>query len=176
MTPDSVLKQWIEQEQRIKARLQPPGVIAPAVLGSMSGAQLFQAIHRGELPSIWIGETLNFVPIEITDEQAVFQGQPQTAHLNPLGSIHGGWYCTLLDSALGCCIHQRLPAGKGYTTLELKVNMTRALSPKVERVRAIGKVIHLGGQVATSEASLVGPDGKLYGHATSTCLVFPMPA
>jgi uncharacterized protein (TIGR00369 family) len=78
----------------------------------------------------------------------------------------------LLDSALGCCIHASLPAGKSYTTLELKVNMIRALTPKVQRVRAEGRVIHLGGQTATADARLVGPDGKLYAHASTTCLIF----
>ena len=86
--------------------------------------------------------------------------------------MHGGWFATLLDSALGCAVHSALPAGKGYTTLELKVNMIRSLSPKVPRVRAEGRVIHVGGQTATAEARLVGHDGKLYAHGSTTCLVF----
>ena len=91
-----------------------------------------------------------------------------------MGTVHGGWYATLLDSALGCAVHSALPQGKGYTTLELKVNMIRALTPQVPRVRAEGRVIHLGGQTATADARLVGPDGKLYAHASTTCLVFAM--
>ena len=89
-----------------------------------------------------------------------------------MGSVHGGWYATLLDSALGCCVHAALPAGKGYTTLELKVNLIRAIRPDTTRVRAIGQVIHVGGQTATADAQLVGPDGKLYAHGSTTCLVF----
>jgi uncharacterized protein (TIGR00369 family) len=90
--------------------------------------------------------------------------------------VHGGWFATLLDSALGCAVHSALPAGKGYTTLELKVNIVRALTDAVPLVRAEGKLIHLGRQMATSEARLVGPDGKLYAHGTTTCLVFDQTA
>lgn len=89
-----------------------------------------------------------------------------------MGAVHGGWFATLLDSAVGCAIHTTLPAGKGYTTLELKVNMVRPLNDSVPLVRAEGKVIHAGHQVATAEGRLVGPDGKLYAHATTTCLIF----
>jgi uncharacterized protein (TIGR00369 family) len=89
-----------------------------------------------------------------------------------MGGVHGGWFATLLDSALGCAVHSALPQGKAYTTLELKVNIVRALTPKVVRVRADGRVIHVGGQTATAEARLLGPDGRLYAHASTTCLVF----
>jgi uncharacterized protein (TIGR00369 family) len=89
--------------------------------------------------------------------------------------VHGGWFATLLDSALGCAVHTALPAGKSYTTLELKVNMIRALTSKVGLVRAEGRVIHVGGQVATSEAKLVDAGGKLYAHGTTTCLIFDLP-
>jgi uncharacterized protein (TIGR00369 family) len=105
----------------------------------------------------------------------VFQGRPQRRHYNPLGTVHGGWFATLLDSAVGCAIHATLPAGKGYTTLELKVNMVRPLNDGVPLVRAEGKVIHAGRQVATAEGRIVGPDGKLYAHATTTCLIFDHP-
>jgi len=104
----------------------------------------------------------------------VFQGTPGPAHLNPLGTVHGGWYATLLDSALGCAVHSAMPQGKAYTTLELKVNLVRAIGPQVQRVRAIGQTIHVGGQTATADARLVGPDGKLYAHGSTTCLVFDM--
>jgi uncharacterized protein (TIGR00369 family) len=91
-----------------------------------------------------------------------------------MGTIHGGWYATLLDSALGCAVHTMMPAGRGYTTAELGVNLVRAIGPKVTRVRAEGRVIHCGRQLATAEGRIVGPDGTLYAHATTTCLVFEM--
>jgi uncharacterized protein (TIGR00369 family) len=127
---------------------------------------------RGGLPSAPIGRTLDFVLVEVADGKAVFQGTPGPAHLNPVGSIHGGWYATLLDSALGCAVATRLPAGRAYTTAELSVNLVRAIGPKVQRVRAEGEVLHCGRQLATAQARLVGPDGTLYAHATTTCLVF----
>ena len=105
----------------------------------------------------------------------MFQGTPGPQLLNPMGSVHGGWFATLLDSALGCAVHTTMPPGRGYTTAELGVNMVRAISTKVPRVRAIGQVIHAGRQLATAEARLVGPDGTLYAHATTTCLVFELP-
>jgi len=112
------------------------------------------------------------VLIEATRERAVFQGRPQLRHYNPLGSVHGGWIATLLDSCVGCAVHVSLPAGKAYTTAELKVNYVRAVTDRVGLVRAVGTVIHLGNRMATAEGRLVGPDGKLYAHATTTCFVF----
>jgi len=113
--------------------------------------------------------------LEIALGRALFQGTPGPQHLNPLGTIHGGWFATLLDSALGCAVHTMLPAGRGYTTAELGINVVKALTPKVTRVRAEGRVIHCGRQLATAEARLVGADGTLYAHATTTCLVFELP-
>lgn len=89
-----------------------------------------------------------------------------------MGGVHGGWYATLLDSALGCAVHTKMPVGRGYTTAELSVNLVRAIGPRAPRVRAEGRVLHAGRQLATAEARLVGPDGTLYAHATTTCLVF----
>ena len=105
----------------------------------------------------------------------MFQGRPSAHHYNPLGTVHGGWFATLLDSALGCAVHTLMPAGRGYTTAELSVNYVRGLSPKVGRVRAEGTVLHCGKQLATAEARLTGCDGKLYAHASTTCFIFDIP-
>jgi uncharacterized protein (TIGR00369 family) len=168
--------QWQAEEQAVRQRADAggstAGVATPAQVAGLSGMQVFEAIFAGQLPRPPIGDTLDFIPVAVQKGHAVFQGRPLTRHYNPLGTVHGGWFSTLLDSALGCAVHSALPAGKAYTTLELKVNMIRALTVKVPLVRAIGQVIHVGGQVATAEAKLVGPDGKLYAHATTTCLVF----
>lgn len=102
----------------------------------------------------------------------MFQGRPRLEHYNPLGSVHGGWFATLLDSAVACAVHSTLPAGKAYTTLELKMNIVRALTDRVPLVRAEGRVVHAGRQVATAEGRLVGPDATLYAHASTTYLVF----
>jgi uncharacterized protein (TIGR00369 family) len=174
-TPDATLATWLAEEAAQRAIMDAgagPGLSRIDQVIGLSGAQQFEAMLAGRLPYPHIAKTLDFLLMAASPGTAVFQGTPAVAHLNPLGSVHGGWFATLLDSALGCCIHASLPAGKSYTTLELKVNMIRAITPKVPRVRAIGHVIHLGGQTATAEARLVGPDGKLYAHASTTCLVF----
>ncbi len=171
------LAQWLSDEDAVRAALgREPGVARAEQVQGRSGIEFFRAMQRGEIPPPPIGPTLDFLPVRIEPGLAVFQGTPRYAHYNPLGTVHGGWYCTLLDSAVGCAIHAALPAGKAYTTIELKVNLVRALTDRVPRVRAEGRVIHLGGRVATAEGRLVGPDGRLYAHATTTCLVMDMPA
>ncbi len=151
-----------------------PGVAQLDQIAGLTGLQTMQAMLRGDIPHAAIAKTLDFMIIEVSEGRAVFQGTPGPAHFNPMGTIHGGWYATLLDSALGCAVHTMMPVGRGYTTAELGVNLVRAIGPKVTRVRAEGKVIHCGRQLATAEARLVGPDGTLYAHATTTCLVFDM--
>lgn len=176
MTADETLARWQADEQRVRSRLAPIGWARPGELASRSGVQFFDAIFAGELPSPPIGETLDFVPVHVESGFAVFQGKPKPRHYNPLGTVHGGWFATLLDSAVGCAVHSTLPAGKGHTTVELNINIVRALTEAVPLVRAEGKVIHVGRQVATAEGRMIGHDGKLYAHASTTCLVFEMPA
>jgi uncharacterized protein (TIGR00369 family) len=172
MTVDKVIEQWRSEDHAVRARLLAADAAPRSQVFGRTGMQVFEAIFAGELPPAPIGETLDFIPVHIEPGIAVFQGRPQRRHYNPLGTVHGGWFCTLLDSAVGCAVHSMLPAYKGYTTLELKVNMVRPLSDKVPLVRAEGKVIHVGRQTATAEGRIVGPDGKLYAHATTTCLIF----
>ncbi|MDN8617443.1 PaaI family thioesterase [Variovorax ginsengisoli] len=172
MEVDQVVARWEADETRVRARFSAPGAEAKGQVFGRSGMEMFEAIFAGDLPPPPIGDTLDFVPIYMEPGAAVFQGRPQRRHYNPLGTVHGGWFATLLDSALGCAVHSTLPAGKGFTTLELKVNMVRPLNDQVPLVRAEGKVIHAGRQVATAEGRIVGPDGKLYAHATTTCLIF----
>lgn len=176
MTFDQVIEKWKADEAAVRARLREPGAAPRDQVAGRSGMEIFQAIFAGELPPAPIGDTLDFVPIHMAPGEAVFQGRPQQRHYNPLGTVHGGWFATLLDSAVACAIHTTLLAGKGYTTLELKVNMVRALNDSVPLVRAEGKVIHVGRQVATAEGRIIGADGKLYAHATTTCLIFDHPA
>lgn len=138
----------------------------------LSGLELFEAMIAGRLPGAPIAGTLDFMLVEASRGRAVFQGRPQLGHYNPLGTVHGGWIATLLDSAVGCAVHTTLPAGKAYTTLELKVNFVKAVSARQTLVRAEGEVISAGARVATARGQLVGPDGTLYAHATTTCLIF----
>jgi uncharacterized protein (TIGR00369 family) len=151
------------------------GVATPEQVAGLSGLQTLHAMLAGDLPYPPIAETLDFQLIEADYGKAVFQGTPQLRHYNPLGSVHGGWYATLLDSALGCAVHTTLPSGMAYTTAEVSVNIVRAATTRTGPLRAIGQIVHSGRQLATAEARIVGPDGKLYAHGTTTCLVFPMP-
>ena len=177
MTHVDRLEEWLAQEREVVARIeQGPGcgVARPEQVAGRSGLDVLQAMLRGELPYPPIARTLSFQLLEVDVGRAVFQGAPGPDHLNPMGGVHGGWYATLLDSALGCSVHTMMPPGRGYTTAELGVNLVKAIGPKVQRVRAEGKVVHCGRQLATAEARLVGPDGTLYAHATTTCLVFEL--
>jgi uncharacterized protein (TIGR00369 family) len=179
MEMTSQLDAWLaaEDAQRaINTGGPGAGVARPDQVLGLDGLQLMQAMLRGELPYPPIAKTLNFMLVEIDKGRAVFQGAPLFEHLNPLGTVHGGWFATLLDSALGCAVHSMMPAGRGYTTAELGVNLVRAITPKVQRVRAEGQIVHCGRQLATATARLVGPDGTLYAHASTTCLVFEIPS
>jgi uncharacterized protein (TIGR00369 family) len=176
MSHHETLAQWRDQETAVRARLLSPGVVPRGQVFEMTGMAVFEAILAGILPPAPIGDSLDFIPIHMEPGVAIFQGKPMLRHYNPLGTVHGGWFCTLLDSAVGCAVHTTLPAGKGYTTLEIKVNILRPLTDAVPLVRAEGKVIHAGRQVATAEGRIVGPDGKIYAHATTTCLIFDQPS
>jgi len=178
MTRMNQLETWLAQEQEVQARLDAGagcGVARPEQVAGRTGLETLQAMLRGELPYPPMARTLSFQLLEAEAGRALFQGQPGSEHLNPMGGVHGGWYATLLDSALGCAVHSMMPPGRGYTTAELGVNLVKAIGRNVQRVRAEGKVLHCGRQLATAEARLFGPDGTLYAHATTTCLVFELP-
>lgn len=168
---EDTLAAWAAREAEVLARRQRVGLGRPEQFAGRSGMEIFQAMLAGEIPAPPITRTLNFMLVEAGLGRAEFQGRPLFDHYNPLGTVHGGWIATLLDSAVACAVHTTLPAGKTYTTLELKVNYVKALTDQVPLVRAIGEVIHRGGKVGTSQGRLVGPDGTLYAHATTTCIV-----
>lgn len=133
-------------------------------------AQLRAMQASGRQPPI--GETLGFVLAEVEFGRAVFEGEPGRSVYNPIGSVHGGYAATLLDSACGIAVHSRLAVGQGYTTLELKVAYHRGLSDRSGRVRAEGVVVTMGRRVAFAEAKLFDGEGRLCASATSTLLVF----
>ncbi len=171
LTPEQTLAAWEADEASVRASRSALGVIRPEQVAGKSGIEVFNAMFSGELPQPHIGETLDFLPVLVEPGRAVFQGRPRRAHYNPLGTVHGGWFATLLDSCVGCAIHSSLPAGKSYTTVELKINIVRALTENVPLVRAEGKVVHLGRSMGTAEGRLYGHDGRLYAHASTTCFI-----
>lgn len=167
----ATLARWEADEARVRATLAPPGLAPMEQIAHLSGLQWFEAISRGELPSVPIGATMDFCPVEFGHGFFTFQGRPHVRFANPMGTIHGGWIATLLDSCVACAVHTTLPAGRAYTTAELKISYVRALTAGVPLVRAEGRIINAGRQVGFAEGRLVGPDGKLYAHATTTCVV-----
>lgn len=174
-TRNETLAQWEAREADIRGRMAPAGYAAPDQLKAASGLEFLQGIMDGQVPPALMGETLDFLPVEAEAGRVVFQGRPSKKHYNPLGSVHGGFFCTLLDSALGCAVHSVLPKGTGYTTVEIKVNLTRAMTDKSGLVRAEAKVIQVGSRIGIAEGRIYDAEGKLYAHATTTCLIFPLP-
>ena len=173
------LTEWMEKSAAVCVKLLAgggkPGLALPERIAGKSGMEIMQAMLAGELPYSHIAETMDFALIAVEPGKATFQGTPQLKHYNPLGTVHGGWFATLLDSAVGCAVHTLMPAGRGYAKAELGINIVRAASHDTGPLRAIGTVIHCGRQLATAEGRIVGPDGRLYAHATTTCLVFDLP-
>jgi len=163
---------WTALHEEKQKSLTRPGTSDREIIGRYDGMGFLNALMSGDLPYPPILKTLNFALLEAEPGRALVQGLPLFDHYNPLGSVHGGWYCTVLDTALGCAVHSTLPKGKGYTTLELKVNMIRPLTGNTGPVRAEGRIIHSGNQTAIAEATLFDCNGKLYASATTTCLIF----
>ena len=138
---------------------------------TISGIEYLRALQSGELPPPPFAVLLGIWITEVSEGRVVFAVEPGEYHYNPLGTVHGGVMATLLDSALGCAVQSLLPAGTTYTTLELKVNYLRPVTAKTGMVYAEGKIIHLGGRIATAEARLTDAEGKLYAHGTTTCII-----
>jgi uncharacterized protein (TIGR00369 family) len=141
----------------------------------LSGFDFFRKMLAGELPHPPMLEFLGIRLVEADAGRVVFTANVQEQFYNGTGVAHGGFAATILDTALGCCINSTTPPGKRFTTLELKVNLTRPLTIAANPLRCEGKVLHVGGRTALSEAWLYGIDGKLYAHATTTCIVVETP-
>ncbi len=171
-------EQWIEEAAALKNKMLAAGgkagIAKREQVAGLSGLQTMQAMLDGKFPFPHIAETLDFMLFSVSEGEAIFQGTPSISHMNPLGSVHGGWYGTLLDSAMGCAVHTTMPVGRGYTTADYTVNLMRGVKLGVP-YRVIGKVLHAGKQLAMAEAKIVDAEGKLYAHGTTTCLVFELP-
>ena len=163
MTQPSELDRWLEEERIVRTRLDAgagPGVATREQIAGKTGLQVMQGLLSGELPFASIAKTLDFLLIDVSPGQAIFQGTPGLQHMNPLGTVHGGWFATLLDSALGCAVHTMMPPGRGYTTADLSVKLVKAITPKVQRVRAIGKVVKGGKRIVVTTAEVFHIDAQ----------------
>ena len=141
----------------------------------LSGRDFLLAVLDGDLPLPPICHLVGFSFEAIEDGRAVMTLIPQEAQYNPMGSVHGGVIATVLNSVMGCAVHTTLPKGRGYTTLEIKVNYLRAVDRDTGPMRAIGRVVHAGRRTAVAEGSLVDESGKLYAQSNTTCLIFDIP-
>jgi uncharacterized protein (TIGR00369 family) len=147
-------------------------LVGAALARDLSGLEYLLAIAEGRIPGAPIAALLG-MSVRSVERGRVAFGLDVGEHLyNPIGSVHGGVFCTLLDSAMGCAVHSSLGRGQAYTTLELKVNLVKALTVNTPDVTATGQVVSAGRRVATASGEITGPDGTLYAHATTTCLIF----
>ena len=151
-----------------------PGLTPLEDVKRMSGLEFLTGIMEGRLPPPPIAHHLGFRLSEVAAGSVVFTGTPDFRVYNPIGSVHGGYIARLLDSAMSCAVHTTVPAGSGYTTVEIKVNFVRALTDKTGLVRTEGKIINVGRRIGTSEGRLLDGEGRLLAHGTATCLIFPL--
>ena len=150
------------------------GVVPPGKAKTMSGLQLLTAIMEGQLPAPPIQQVLDFRLVHVERGSTGFVGNPKLEYYNPIGSVHGGFIATLLDSCMACAVHSTLEAGFSYATIEIKVNYVRAITSDTGEVRAEGKVINSGKRIATAEGRLFDSVGKLYAHGSTTCLILTL--
>ena len=147
-------------------------LVGAALALDLSGLDYLRGIAEGRIPVPPIAALLGLSIAHVEPGQVTFTLDIGEHLYNPIGSVHGGVFCTLLDSAMGCAVHANLNRGQAYTTLELKVNFVKPLTLDTPSVVASGQVISLGKRVATASGQITGPDGTLYAHATTTCLIF----
>ena len=150
------------------------GVVPLDVVAREGGLSVMKGILDGRLPGAAMAKTLNFWLTTVEEGLIVFTGTPTVDHLNPLGTIHGGWAATIMDSSLACAVMTMIKPGEGYTTVEFKLNLTRPILPDMGELTCEGRIVHCGRTIATSEAYLRDSSGKLLAHGTETCAIFPI--
>lgn len=137
----------------------------------LSGLELLRSLLLGPGERPGIGKLMGMTPVRVDEGAVAFDLEPREELYNPLGTVHGGVLATVLDSAMACAVHSTLPAGTSYTTLEIKVNYVRAASVASGVLHCEGTVVHAGGTIATAEGRVTDDAGKLYAHATTTCII-----
>ncbi len=147
---------------------RPPDL---ATMRAVSGLDYLTGVLRGDYPAAPIAATVNIQPVSFGPGTAAFEGTPEPYVYNPHGTVHGGWAATLLDSAMGCAVHTTLPAGKGYTTVDLHISLVRPLTARTGRVRCEANVLHTGASIVTAEVRITDAAGTLYATGTTTCIV-----
>ena len=147
-----------------------------AASATMTGLEVMRAMLDGDLPGPPIAGLMDFHGEQVSDGEVLFRCRPDESAYNPIGTVHGGLVCTLLDSALGCAVHTTLPAGTGYTSLEIKVSYLRPVRAGEGDLLARGRVTRRGRRASFAEGEVRDERDRLVATASSTCLVFPLPA
>lgn len=150
------------------------GIVGMDILKTISGLELLAGMIAGKYPQPPIGQLLGMRLVEAETGRAVFEATPGQVFYNPLGTIHGGFAATLLDSCMACAVQTMLDVGSGYTTIEFKITFLRPMTDQTGLVRAIGEVINVGRRLGASEGKLVDAQGKILAHATTSCMIFPL--
>lgn len=163
---------WSPNMERTRTYTWQDPILGASRAKTLSGMEYLQAMDRDEIPLPPFLDTLGMGKPLLEKGKVAFPFEPKEYHYNPVGCVHGGVITAVLDSAMGCTVHSLLPAGTGYSTLELKVNFVGMVTLKNKGLLAIGRVIHLGKSTALVEADLKDDEGKVYAHATSTCMIF----
>ncbi len=149
--------------------------LSPQEIAHLTGLETLRGMIEGRLPAPPFAITTAITLVSADEGKVVFEGEPRADFFNPLGSIHGGWTATIMDSVMACAVHSTLAPGEAYSTLEFKLHFCRPIMPATGRVRAEGLVLSRGRRAATSEGKLYDASGKLLAHGTETCLIFDMP-
>lgn len=152
------------------------GVVPAATAMQMDGLSFLQNMISKQFPAPPFADTSDIWLIKAEHGRVVFEGNPSQKFLNPLGTIHGGWISTLLDSAMGCAVHSTLKPGHGYTTVDMTVSFVKAVLPASGKLTCESKIIHSGGRIATAEGRIIDAAGKLIAHGTETCLIMKAPS
>ena len=145
-----------------------------AATATMTGLELMRAMADGRLPGAPIAALMNMRARSADPGTVTFEADPGPEHYNPLGTVHGGWAATLLDSCMGCAVHTTLPAGTGFTSIDINITFVRAVTAATGTVTAVGEVINAGRRVATVRGTLTDAAGKILAHGTSSCLIMEL--
>lgn len=164
------------ETQRVRTYSWDDPSVSVAAMAHRSGLEILRAMGTGEIPPPPVMHTLGMSGVEVEDGTIVFRLQPQEFHYNPLGTMHGGVLATLMDSATGCAVHTTLPAGMAYTSLDLTVKFLRPVTVRSGLLRCEGTVLSRGSRIALAQAQVFDGADRLVAHATSSCLIFPVPA
>src|ERR1700719_3170353 len=150
------------------------GVVSKEIATGVSGLEFLKGLRNQVYPTPPFAETTEIWIAEVESGHIVFEASPSARFYNPMGTVHGGWISTVLDSAMGCAVHSLLKPGQAFTSVELKVNFVRPLFEQTGKLRCEGKIVHLGGRLATSEGRLTDLSGNLIAHGSTTCMILTM--